>query len=72
MGQFLAERYVAQAEVARETALLRELASGGKVRLLQAVYIPDDELCFFLFESDSAASVGRLAAFDRISAAATP
>lgn len=72
MGQFLAERYVAAAEVAREAALLRKLTTEGRVHLLHAVYVPEDELCFFLFESDSAAEVGRLAAFDRISPAATP
>lgn len=71
MERFLAERYVPQTDVAREAARLRELASGGDVRLLQTVYVPDDELCFFLFESESRERVAQLGRFDRVSTAVT-
>lgn len=69
MEQFLAERYVSQTDVAREAARLRELASSADVHLLQTVYIPDDELCFFIFESESRERVVQLSRFDRVSTA---
>jgi hypothetical protein len=69
--QFLAERYVAQTDVAREAARLRELASNADARLLQTVYLPDDELCFFIFESDSRERIVQLSRFDRVSTAVT-
>ena len=71
MEQFLAERYVAQTDVAREAARLRELASNADARLLQTVYLPDDELCFFIFESDSRERIVQLSRFDRVSTAVT-
>lgn len=69
MEQFLAERYVAPADVTRVAARLRELACSADVQLLQTVYIPDDELCFFIFESESRERVVQLGRFDRVSAA---
>lgn len=69
MEHFLAERYVARADVAQEAALLRALADDAHVRLLQTVYVPDDEVCFFLFEGDSREAVAELAQFDRVSEA---
>jgi hypothetical protein len=69
--QFLAERYVAQTDVAREAARLRELASNADAHLLQTVYLPDDELCLFIFESDSRERIVQLSRFDRVSTAVT-
>ncbi len=71
MEQFLAERYVAQCDVACDAARLRELASNANVHLLQTVYLPDDELCLFIFESDSRERILQLSRFDRVSTAVT-
>jgi hypothetical protein len=48
--------------------------TGGEVRLLRAIYVPDDEIAFYLFESTSADSVRETMTraglrFDRISEA---
>jgi hypothetical protein len=32
-------------------------AEGGAVRFLRSVYVPEDERCFFLYESESAQTV---------------
>ena len=69
MEQFLAERYVSPADVTRVAARLRELASSADVHLLQTFYIPDEELCFFIFESESRERVLQLSRFDRVSTA---
>lgn len=65
----MAERYVSRTDVAREAARLRELATTADVQLLQTVYIPDDELCLFIFESESRERVVQLGRFDRVSTA---
>jgi len=56
MEHYLAERYlsprggsVLAADVARVRAEV-----GTTVRLLHTFYVPDDEICFHLFESESA------------------
>ena len=55
-GRFLAERYLAAptAEalvslVARDQAAARAMS----IRHIQAIYVPDDETCFTLFEAPS-------------------
>ena len=64
MPQFLAETYtprapdvtpVAAGDVASATEQLSEQAAA--VRLLGAVFVPDDETCFFLYHAASADAV---------------
>ena len=31
-----------------------QAVAAGRARLLQTLYVPDDEICFYLFESESA------------------
>jgi hypothetical protein len=67
MDYFLAERYLSalaaasilRGDAARVQAAARSL---GALRLLQAVYVPNDETCFYLFQADSAALVERAGA----------
>jgi len=68
MPRYLAERYLvreADAEVAA-TPALAEPRSGEGVRLLEALYIPEDEICLYVFESDSVELVEQAGRFDRI------
>jgi hypothetical protein len=77
---FLAELYLPHggqiAEVARrarEGAVIAT-AVGRSVSFVQAVFVPDDECCFVLFQSESVADVAEAGAragleFDRVSAA---
>jgi hypothetical protein len=71
MEHYLAERYLAGrdgAGLAVDAARVRAAAKRvGRVRVVQTVYVPGDEVCFYLFESDSAelvGAVGRLARID--------
>ncbi len=67
MSQYLVELYQPRlgpvelaegAERAREAAL--ELtAEGTAVRYLRTVFVPEDEVCFYLYEAESAEAVGR-------------
>jgi hypothetical protein len=68
MEHFLAERYVprgARDTVARDTEQLRVVARRvAGTRLLETVYLPTEELCLHLFQSetqDEVALVARLA-----------
>jgi muconolactone delta-isomerase len=62
MAEFLVELYVSRADpdaVGREReragAACAELTSEGRpARLLRSLFLPDEEMCFFLFEADSA------------------
>jgi hypothetical protein len=77
---FLAELYLPHggqigdvARRAREGAANAALA-GRSVGFVQAVFVPHDECCFVLFESESTADVAEAGAragleFDRVSAA---
>jgi len=72
MEHFLAERYLTAHSLRVEPAIraLRE-PGPGHARLLQTLFIPDDEVCFYLFESESADQVERTGLeaglrFDRI------
>lgn len=67
----MAERYLAgagSAAVASDVSRIKAAAARlSEVRLVQSVYLPGDELCLYLFESDSVTTVaelGRLAELD--------
>lgn len=71
MEHYLAERYLAGRDgpgLALDAARVRAAAKTvGRVRFVQTVYVPGDQVCFYLFESDSAelvGAVGRLARID--------
>jgi hypothetical protein len=34
-------------------------AEGVAIRFLRSIYVPEDDRCFFLYEGDSAETVGR-------------
>jgi hypothetical protein len=73
MAHYLVERYLPPS---RRASLDRDrdrivLASNGDARLLETLYVGDDEVCLHLFESESPALVGRAGRragvqFDRI------
>jgi hypothetical protein len=53
---YLAERYLSPRSgifLAEDVARVQAVAA-GRARLLQTLYVPDDEICFYLFESESA------------------
>jgi len=56
MSRFLAERYVPthlRRAIADDVNRVHAAQADG-VRLIQTFYVPDDEVCFHLFESESA------------------
>ena len=57
VAQYLAEAYRPSrtaCTLAADAARVREAAeAAGSVRLLRTIYVPDDELCFYVFESDT-------------------
>jgi hypothetical protein len=65
MPEFLVETYAsyetpsAAARQARDVSLAAERVSetGVEVRLQRAIYVPEDEISFFLFQSSSADAV---------------
>jgi hypothetical protein len=57
---FLAERF----SVKLEHCALAHAIPGAK--LLETLYVPEDEVCFYLFESDSSGHVALADAFDRL------
>jgi hypothetical protein len=75
VAQFLAEAYRPtgnRSSLAADTARLHAAAGRlERVELLSTLYVPEDEVCFFLFESDSvelvaeASRIARLG-FDRV------
>lgn len=72
MSHFVAERYVASVDGPHLRADLDRLRSAAialdrRITFVQSVYLPDDDLCLYLFTSDSAETVAelvRLAALD--------
>jgi hypothetical protein len=53
---YLAERYLSSRGgifLAEDVARVHE-AAGKAIKLLQTFYVPEDEICFYLFESESA------------------
>ena len=76
---FLAELYLPETggEARRwairkaERAAASLAREGAPIRLVRSVVVPHDEMCLFLFEADSAETVGRVGelggiAFDRV------
>jgi hypothetical protein len=69
MEHYVAERYLAgpdddrlAADAARVRAAACDASSeGSRVRFVQTVYLPGDEVCFYLFESDCCELVERVA-----------
>jgi hypothetical protein len=83
MGEFLAELYVAESDlaaVARGSELARLAAKqpsrdGSSVRYVRSIFVPEDETCFYLYEASSADAVVEAASragltFERIKAVA--
>ena len=62
MGRFLAERYFVRSS---DSPLVGVRSDTGAV-LLETLYLPDDEICLYLFESESVERVGDAGEFDRI------
>ncbi len=69
MAEFLIELYVPRAEAAsvercaeRARRAARELTrEGTHVRYLRAIFVPEDETCFYLYEAATSAAVGEAA-----------
>jgi hypothetical protein len=65
MRSFVVETYLPRgrrADVAAAEARAREAARlVGRVQFVRATFLPADELCLFVFEADSARSVGDVA-----------
>ena len=65
MAHFVAERYVASADSEGARADLdrirRAASRVGGVSFVEAVYLPADELCLYVFASESAAAVAEVA-----------
>ena len=63
MPEFLAETYAPRGDGAPAAAAGAALAAdqarglGGPVRLLGAILVPDEEICFWLYQAPSAAAV---------------
>jgi hypothetical protein len=66
MAEYLVELYVSrdgQADLERAVARVRAAAEeltreGAPVRCLRTIFVPEDETCFFLYESASAEAAG--------------
>ena len=61
MPHFLVESYLAagsRSSLAADAARLRAAAARvGRVRLVRSIYVPADEVCFHVLESDTAERV---------------
>lgn len=62
MGRYLAERYFVRSS---DSPLDGVRTDTGAV-LLEALYLPGDEVCLYLFESETVASVDAAGRFDRV------
>ncbi|HZQ82903.1 MAG TPA: hypothetical protein VFB25_13085 [Gaiellaceae bacterium] len=62
MGRYLAERYFVRGF---ESPLEGVRTDTGAV-LLEALYLPGDEICLYLFESESSDDVAAAGRFDRV------
>jgi hypothetical protein len=82
MGEFVAEQYVARSDAgtaeraacAARGAAAQLTREGTRVRLVQAIFIPEDETCMHVYETDSAETIRRLAtraalSFERVAEA---
>jgi hypothetical protein len=63
--EFLAELFTEADDVDGRTVLVqraRDAAhASADVRFVRSIFVPDDEMCFLVFEADSAAAVAFLA-----------
>jgi len=63
--EFLAELFTEADDVDGRTALVqrarRAAEESADVRFVRSIFVPDDEMCFFVFEAESAAAVALLA-----------
>jgi hypothetical protein len=69
MARFLAEQYLVPDDARRAAdlaALRARVALLGGLELVESVYVPADEMCFYLFESDSPETVRRARRFPRV------
>ena len=70
MASYLVEAYVPRGrprELEAAAGRARDAASrltreGRRIRFLRSTFVPDDELCFLIFEADSRALVAEVAA----------
>jgi len=64
-GAFLAELFSEVDDLAGRSALLRRTREAAResadVRFVRSMFLPEDEMCFLVFEAESAAAVARLA-----------
>lgn len=63
MAHWVAERYLSSVDDGRFRADLDRIEDAARrlhIRFVQCLYLPGDELCLYLFESDSAESVAAL------------
>lgn len=64
--EFLAELFSEADDLVGRSALVqraREAAeASADVHFVRSIFVPDDEMCFLVFEADSSAAVARLAA----------
>ena len=66
MQSYFAEAYVARSHTSelraherRARASAKELTQEGMpIRFVRAIFVPADEICFYVFEADSAEAVG--------------
>jgi hypothetical protein len=63
--EFLAELFTEADDVDGRTALVQRARKAAEesadVRFVRSIFVPDDEMCFFVFEAESAAAVAHLA-----------
>jgi hypothetical protein len=82
VGEFVAEQYVSRADAgaaeraacAARGAAAQLTREGTRVRLVHAIFIPEDETCMHVYETDSAETVRWLASraalcFERVAEA---
>jgi hypothetical protein len=64
-GEFLAELFTEADNLDGRAALVRRAReaaeASAEVRFVRSIFIPDDEMCFLVFEADSSDAVARLA-----------
>jgi hypothetical protein len=66
MSEFLAELFSEAGDLDGRSALVQRAqqaaAGSADVRFLRSMFLPEDEVCFLVFEADSLEAVVRLAA----------
>jgi hypothetical protein len=62
--EFLAELFTETDDHAGRSALVQRARDAAEdsvdVRFVRSIFVPDDEMCFLVFEAESAAAVTRL------------